>query len=198
VARVVDRKARREEFVSAATRVFADQGVANTSVSDIVGAAGVAQGTFYLYFQTKDDIVLAVVDRFADTMMAALEEAVDNTPSSAVDELGALCRVLGDLTSLPGAADLSGFLHAPENRSVHDRLDEHLTPRLVPIVQRVVEHGVAQGAFSVPDTRAAAWFVIGGLRSVEWLGVSLAELPSALAAATDLALRVLGWMGEPT
>jgi AcrR family transcriptional regulator len=198
MARVVDRKARRDELISAAARVFADQGVANTSVSDIVGAAGIAQGTFYLYFQSKDDVVLAVVERFADTMMTALEEAVGRQPFSAVDQLRALCAALGDLTSLPGAADLSGFLHARENRAIHDRLDEHLTPRLVPIVQRVVEHGVEQGLFSVSDPRAAAWFVIGGLRSVEWLELPLLELPLALSAATDLALRVLGWRGAPT
>jgi TetR/AcrR family transcriptional regulator, fatty acid metabolism regulator protein len=195
MARVVDRQARRDELVSAAARVFADQGVANTAVSDIVGTAGVAQGTFYLYFQTKDDIVLAVVERFADGMMTALEEAVDKEASSAVDELRALGRALSDLTSLPGAADISRFLHLPENRPLHDRLDEHLTPRLTPIVKRVVEHGVAQGVFSVPDPQAAAWFVLGGLRSVEWAGVPLAGLPAALDAATDLALRVLGWTG---
>jgi AcrR family transcriptional regulator len=195
--RVIDRQARRDELVSAAARVFAEQGVANTPVSDIVRAAGVAQGTFYLYFQSKDDVVLGVVEHFASQMVASLEKAVDQHSSSAVDELRALSRVLADLTSVPGAADLSGFLHAPENRALHDRLDEHLTPRLASLVERVVERGVAQGVFIVPDTRAAAWFVLGGLRSVEWLGLPLSELPDALSGATDLALRVLGWTGAP-
>ena len=71
--RVVDRTARRAELTSAAARVFAERGVANTAVSDIVKAAGVAQGTFYLYFDSKDDVVLAVVEQIGDDMLAAIE-----------------------------------------------------------------------------------------------------------------------------
>jgi len=196
--RTVDRKVRFDGIVSAAALVFAEQGVAGTSVSDIVKGAGVAQGTFYLYFKSKDDVVLAVVERFVDTMIAALEDAVTRPAPSAIDEFRALCMALGDLTAMPGAADLSSFLHSPQNRAMHDRLADQLTPRLVPIVQRVIKRGVAQGVFAVPDTRAAAWFVIGGLQSIELLGVSLAELPSALSAATYLALRVLSCTGAPT
>jgi len=46
-----DREARRSELAQVAARVFAERGVAGTAVSDIVTAAGVAQGTFYLYFE---------------------------------------------------------------------------------------------------------------------------------------------------
>ena len=47
---------RRDQLVAAARRVFEKKGFARTSVSDIVKAAGVAQGTFYLYFKEKNDI----------------------------------------------------------------------------------------------------------------------------------------------
>jgi AcrR family transcriptional regulator len=193
--RTFDRKIRFDGLVSAAAQVFAEQGVAGTSVSDIVKAAGVAQGTFYLYFDSKDDVVLAVVERFVDITIAALEEAIARPATSAIDEFRALCKALGDLTALPGAADLSAFLHAPQNRAIHDRMADQLTPRLVPAVQGVIERGVAQGVFAVADTLAAAWFVIGGLQSIELVGVPLSELPSALSAATGLALRVLGYSG---
>ena len=67
--RVVDREARRAELVSAAAAVFARRGVANTAVSDIVKAAGVAQGTFYLYFDSKDAAILAVVEQVLDDVV---------------------------------------------------------------------------------------------------------------------------------
>ena len=60
--RTVDRTARRAELVSAASRVFAENGVANTAVSDIVKAAGVAQGTFYLYFESKSAVFDSILD----------------------------------------------------------------------------------------------------------------------------------------
>ena len=74
--RTVDRQARRAEIVSAAAVAFAEQGVACTAVSDIVKAAGVAQGTFYLYFESKDDVVLAVAELFGDALIGAIEGAV--------------------------------------------------------------------------------------------------------------------------
>jgi AcrR family transcriptional regulator len=190
--RTVDRKARRAELVAAAADTFAVRGVANTPVSEIVKAAGVAQGTFYLYFKSKDDMVLAVVERFADTMVDSLRKVVALPRASAVEELRALCTALGDLTTVPGVTELIEFAHGPENRAIHDRLVEQFTPKLVPILLEVIEHGVAQGVFSVPDPLAAAWFVLAGLQSVELSRVPLAEMPQALTKESTLALRVLG------
>jgi AcrR family transcriptional regulator len=190
--RSLDPAERRARLVSAAASTFAKRGVANTPVSEIVKAAGVAQGTFYLYFTSKDDIVHAVVERFADTIADALTGAVAGSGASAAEEIQALCSVLGDLTAVPGAAELVALAHAPENRAIHDRLTEQFMPRLVPLLQGIIEEGVAQGVFAVPDPGAAAWFVLGGLRSVELAGTSLAEMPRVLAATSDLVLRALG------
>jgi AcrR family transcriptional regulator len=195
--RILDRKARFDGLVAAAERAFLEQGVADTPVSDIVKAAGVAQGTFYLYFDSKDDIVVAVVDRLVEVMIASLKEEVARPANSAIDEFRGLCAALGDLASLPGAAGLVEFMHAPQNRALHDRLADQLSPRIVPIVQEVIERGVVQGVFSVRDARAAAWFVMCALQSVELSGVVLADIPPALSAATELALRALGCAGTP-
>ena len=100
--RVVDREARRAELVSAAAAVFAQRGVANTAVSDIVKAAGVAQGTFYLYFDSKDDAVLAVVERMADAIIESMAARVE-AGSSAVDKLLVLRDVLSEAAAEPEA-----------------------------------------------------------------------------------------------
>src|SRR5271157_4195624 len=164
--RVVDRQARRAELVSAATTLFAQRGVANTAVSDIVKAAGVAQGTFYLYFDSKDDAVLAVVGHVANAIFEGTAARID-AAASAVDKLLALGAVLSELGTQPEAAALVDLMHRPVNRVLHDRLAEDLTQRLVPLLEAVVEQGVAEAVFSVDDPRAAAWFVLAGLQSVE-------------------------------
>lgn len=195
--RVADREARRAELVMAAANAFAQQGVANTAVSDIVKAAGVAQGTFYLYFESKDDVVLAVAERFGSAMIEGVERAVAAPAKPAVEKLLALGDVLGDSAAITEASELIDILHRPGNRAIHDRMAEHLTPGLVAIVQDIIAQGVAEGAFTVPDVAAAAWFVLGGLQSVELSGVPLAGMPAAIAQATELALRALGY-SEPT
>jgi AcrR family transcriptional regulator len=192
--RVVDREARRAELVSAATAVFARQGVANTAVSDIVKAAGVAQGTFYLYFDSKDDAVLAVVDRIAEGLLTATTDQV-LASESAVDKIMSFSGVLSEAGSEPGAAALVDLMHLPENRLLHDRLAEDMTGRLVPLLREVIEQGVAEGDFAVDDPQAAAWFVLAGLRSVELSATPLAGMPAALAKATAFALRALGYTG---
>jgi AcrR family transcriptional regulator len=60
------RRKRRQELLTAATRVFARLGYRAASISDIIAAAGVARGTFYLYFESKQDILLAVVDELRE------------------------------------------------------------------------------------------------------------------------------------
>lgn len=191
--RVVDREARRAALVSAAASVFAARGVANTAVSDVVKAAGVAQGTFYLYFDSKDDVVMAVAERFGEGMVEHIERAVAKPGSSAIEKLLALRDTFTGAAAVASAPELIDIMHRPGNRTIHDRFTEHLMPQLVAIVERIVEQGVAESSFAVPDTHAAAWFVVGGLQSAERSGASLAEMPAALAAVTELALRALGY-----
>jgi AcrR family transcriptional regulator len=190
-----DREARRAQLVSAAATVFTERGVGSATVGDIVKAAGVAQGTFYLYFDSKDDAVLAVAERFGDVMIEGIERAVAAPDSDAVEKLLALRDVFDDSATLADAAELVEIMHHPGNRAIHDRLAEHLTPRLVAIVERIVAQGVDEGVFAVPDIHAAAWFVLGGLRSAELAGVPIAQMPAALTTATELALRALGYAG---
>ena len=197
MARTMDRIARRAEIVSAATAAFAEQGIANTAVSDIVKAAGVAQGTFYLYFKSKDDVVVAVAERIGDVMVDGIERVIAVPDRSAVDKFFALLDQLSDSTSDPGASELIEIMHGDGNHAVHDHLAEQLTPRLVSIIEHIIDQGLAEGVFAVPDTRVAAWFVLGGLQSAELSGVPLNEMPAALTAATALALRALGYTGDP-
>src|SRR5215203_5033544 len=54
---------KREAILRAATSVFAEKGFFNSKVADIATAAGVADGTVYLYFKNKDDVLHSVFDR---------------------------------------------------------------------------------------------------------------------------------------
>ena len=178
MARTLDREARRAEIVSAATAAFAERGIAHTAVSDIVKAAGVAQGTFYLYFKSKDDVVVAVAERIGDVMVDGIERVVAVPDRSAVDKFFALLDQLSDSTSDPDSSELIEIMHREGNRALHDRLAEQLTPRFVSIIERIIDQGLAEGVFAVPDTGAAAWFVLGGLQSAELSGVPLTEMPA--------------------
>lgn len=190
--RKVDKAARRAELVEAAATAFAERGVANTAVSDIVERAGVAQGTFYLYFESKDDVLVALAERLVGGVLEVAEVALEGE-RSAVEQLRAFIGSLAGAAGDEGSAELAELLHRPENLALHHRLEERIVPRLLPLMEGIVARGVAEGAFDVADTRAAAWFVLGGLRGAELAGTPPQRMPEALTAGLALALRALGW-----
>lgn len=63
---------RRGEILRAARKVFEERGFLDTRVADIVAAAGVAQGTFYSYFDSKEAVFAEVAQQVVETMMEGL------------------------------------------------------------------------------------------------------------------------------
>lgn len=64
----------RDRIEENAMALFRKRGVEETSVNDIVARAGIAKGTFYLYFRSKDDLVNAVFDRYRAAFISAVVE----------------------------------------------------------------------------------------------------------------------------
>ncbi len=151
-----------------------------------------AQGTFYLYFDSKDDVLVAVAERVVGEVIEAAEAALEGE-ASAVTQLRSFIAALGSFDGSPELMELAEVLHRPENRLLHDRLEERIVPRLVPLMDELVARGEAEGVFHVPDRHAAAWFVLGGLRGAELAETPVDRMAAALDAAVELALRVLGY-----
>lgn len=61
---------KREAILRAAVKVFARKGYFNSKVADIAGQAGIADGTVYLYFKSKDEILHSIFDRAMDVFIA--------------------------------------------------------------------------------------------------------------------------------
>jgi AcrR family transcriptional regulator len=82
-------EARRQQLLDTAVACFAREGVENTSIKELAQAAGVAQGLLYHYFPSKDDLLLAALDRhnFRDEMRAILSPAEDRPVADVLLEL---------------------------------------------------------------------------------------------------------------
>jgi AcrR family transcriptional regulator len=77
--------ARRRQLLTAATTVFASRGYRAAGISDIVSEAGVARGTFYLYFESKAQVFLAIADDFYDRLEMAIAGGGAGLPTTAID-----------------------------------------------------------------------------------------------------------------
>jgi AcrR family transcriptional regulator len=190
-----DRESRRGDLIAAAAKVFAEKTVARTAVSDIVRAAGVAQGTFYLYFTSKGDVIDAVAEQITDRMTESIERAVKGTDGGAVSRLLALRDSFLALGGDPEIRELAEVYHRPENRTTHDRMADRLLLRLAPLVEGIVTEGVAEGVFTAENPRAAAWLVLGSLHVLELAYPDPADQSAAIVETTNYALRGLGFAG---
>lgn len=71
---------RRAELMDAAQALFLGKGFNETSVDEIVRGAGVAKGTYYVYFKTKDDVLAALRERFVARFQERLQTAAGRHP----------------------------------------------------------------------------------------------------------------------
>jgi AcrR family transcriptional regulator len=103
------RRERRESVLAAARRIFAEKGYHSASITDILEAADIARGTFYLYFQSKRAIFDELLDTFFDHLREHVRPIiVDGTaPPPLVQMRGMVRHVLEQLVE---SGDLTGIL----------------------------------------------------------------------------------------
>src|SRR5215207_8718517 len=82
---------KRERILSSAMKVFAEKGFFGAKVSDIADAAGVADGTIYLYFKSKDDLLISLFEEQMERVNFELGRAMDGG-DSAPDKLRRFIR----------------------------------------------------------------------------------------------------------
>ncbi|MCS3427889.1 TetR/AcrR family transcriptional regulator [Leucobacter aridicollis] len=78
------------DVIRAAVELFAERGYANTSVQDIVDAAGVTKGAMYHYFESKDDLLFGIYDRVLSLQQSHLD-AIVGEGGDVDDVLRAVC-----------------------------------------------------------------------------------------------------------
>jgi len=149
---------RRAEIIAAARQLFITKGVAKTSVSSIVKSAGVAQGTFYWHFTSKDEVINAVVEEMAEEVCSAITAI---SQAAGLDPLQKLARIWEILIeNVTKETKLLEFLHKEENRQLHDQLAQEVTKRLGPVFVRIINDGVAVGVFDTPYPEEAVAFLV--------------------------------------
>jgi AcrR family transcriptional regulator len=101
----IAKAARREEILDAARRVFAERGFRGTTIADIAEAAGIALGTVYLYFPSKDDLFAALNQRFTELITSAITanvrgDSLEGTVRNRVRNVFDVCGANRDLVRL--------------------------------------------------------------------------------------------------
>ena len=155
-------EARRNELMNAAERLFLAQGVPSTTIEQITSAADVGKGTFYLYFPSKEDVLAALGDRYAEELLGKIKSAVAEKPEDDWQgKLAAWARagVAGYLDSMR-LHDILFYGSRPPTREglVDNIVIDHLF--------ELLQAGARAGAWSIDDPRFSAVFLFSGLHAV--------------------------------
>jgi AcrR family transcriptional regulator len=153
---------RRDELMDAAQRLFLEQGVEATTIDHITSAADVAKGTFYLHFASKQDLLVALGERFAEQHLSRIEAAV--TTKAETDWTGKLATW--------AEASVTFYL---DSIRLHDMLFyESRSPARQGLVDNVIiDHlgwllnaGAIAKAWSIDDARLTAVFLFSGMHAI--------------------------------
>ncbi len=154
--RDVDSEVKREQIEDAACMLFLVEGYESTSMASIAKTAGVAPNTLYWYFASKDDLLVAILDRLVNRAMAQLATMQRQSFGD---------QVLWLLMEFQQASKLISTVHARLDKSDkirewHDRFHAMLDRMLV---QQMVGKGMSPAKASVMAT--VGTYVVEGLLS---------------------------------
>ena len=176
-----------QQIIEAAVRVFARKGYYNSRVSDIAREAGVAAGTIYLYFKTKDDILVTLFrDKMAE-FVGALRKAVagERDAASKVRRLVSLHFCM--LEENPELAEVVQVELRQGQKFFRGASSQEIGAYFA-LIGSVLEEGVAEGRFrSALPVKVATKMLFGAMdqMATSWVlgkrGYRLADTADAVA-----------------
>lgn len=149
---------RRTELIACAQQLFYSKGYERTTVRDIVDALGVAKGTFYYYFDSKQQILEAMVDELIGQSMALLHEIVVDEALPALVKWARAFRELGAWKS-ERKAELLAMLHVmqmDENLLLRYKVQTTAVQLLSPELAKIIAQGVEEDVLETEYVRESA------------------------------------------
>ena len=145
---VKDAAERKNEILDAAEELFAARGYEATSTGEILDRVGIARGTLYYHFRSKEEILDALTDRIGRNLIARAKQAAADKSVPVVERI---VRTVAGLNLETEASSIGREVleqvHKPQNALMHQKMQQSLMDGVVPVLSGLVEEGNAQGIF---------------------------------------------------
>ncbi|WP_155590779.1 TetR/AcrR family transcriptional regulator [Lysinibacillus cavernae] len=140
---------RRNEILDAADALFAQKGFDGTSTSNILEKVGIARGTLYYHFKSKEDIMDALIERYTNTMLAKAKAVATDT-SIAVNERILRVVMALNMQNETGGQEMMEHVHKPQNALMHRKIQQVVINQVPPILAAIIREGIEQGMYHTP------------------------------------------------
>ncbi len=194
--------AEREERIrairAAALDLFAAKGFSATRLDDVAAAAGVAKGTIYLYFSSKQDLLEAIVASTIGATLAEVEQAVAASPAPASEMLRLIGRALALGVQDPERRRVLHLVLSEGARfpAIADFYHREIISRGLRLIRAIIAKGLASGEF-VSDELARfpqlviAPALVATIWSVVFARIETLDAGAMMEAHVELLLRAL-------
>ena len=152
---------RRGEIVAAARELFQKKDYERTTMQDVMDTLGIAKGTIYHYFKSKEDLLEAVVENTVDEYITGMQELLNESEGSALDRMQILITS-GDLVEVH--EEIYEHLHRPGNIGMHTRQLAATLSRLAPLYASVIQQGCQEGIFQTEHPLECAEFLLASIQ----------------------------------
>ena len=144
---------RKKEILDVAEELFTAKGYESTSTTDILERVGIARGTLYYHFKSKEEILDALIDRIIQGMVSNIRLALSDkstTLQKLISFVGAM-----KVDSAIGK-EITDYAHKPQNALMHQKIQNSLLDVLTPIAAEIIKEGIKEGIVSTNYPEEAA------------------------------------------
>lgn len=145
---VKEAEARRNEILDVAEELFGQKGFDGTSTNDILAKVGIARGTLYYHFKSKEDIMDALIERYNVRLLGAAQKVAANQNIPVVDRIIHVVRALH--ISGGNSSEMMEHIHKPQNALMHQKIQTVIINNVTPILTEIIREGIEQGLFHTP------------------------------------------------
>lgn len=191
-----DPEERKNELIDTAEELFSTVGYDKTSVSDIVKKVSVAQGTFYYYFKSKEDIFMAIFIRSSEKLLLEMKEKVKEKNIDAVEKLIIVIKLYieSKYNSFGSKDKLVEALHNDENTSLHYKVIIEEIVSKKSMITSIIKQGIDEGVFHTEYPEEVAEFILTELYFVfdpKVFGFNNEEILKKSEALADMVEKLL-------
>lgn len=184
---------RKNEILDVANDLFNKKGFDQTSISDIQNEIGIARGTLYYHFKSKEEILDSLTTRYTEMILSKAQKAADNKKIETMERLRNTLLALN--IEKAGGSALLEPLHTPQNALMNEKNRVALLRSVTPIISSVIEEGNEDGTFNAMFPEETVELLLSYEMSVleePLMGFTKEELTTRLHRFTLNAERLLG------
>ncbi|MCM2986004.1 TetR/AcrR family transcriptional regulator [Bacillus safensis] len=156
---------RKNDILNAAEALFSTKGYQKTTIIDILKAVGIAKGTFYYYFASKEEVMDAIIDRIIKEDIIVAKRIAAEPDLPVVDKLFRIIMAQSPQQGSHKQGMIDQF-HQPSNAEMHQKSLIKAIKELSPVLADVIQQGVEEGTFKTKYPQETVEFLLASAQVI--------------------------------